>query len=236
MALKIQMKGKTEADVYIYDVIGDYWGSGVIAKDFVKEISNLKVETLNLHINSPGGDAFDGIAIYNTLIQHKARVVTLIEGLAASAASLIAMSGNEISMAENAFIMIHEAWSFARGSANDFRKEADRLDALSEKYAETYAKKSNGKKSTIEFRDMMKEETWLGATDAANVGIIDSTIAKIEIAAKFDLARCKYKNIPKPVLEQYAMNKVTALQLRQASMDMVVARIKKASAARQSAN
>ncbi|MDR1658885.1 MAG: Clp protease ClpP [Desulfovibrio sp.] len=233
MSLKIFSKGKSEADVYIYDVIGDHWGTGVLAKDFVKEVSNLKVDTLNVHINSPGGNAFDGIAIYNTLIQYKGNVVVFIEGLAASAASLVAMAGNEINMAENAFIMIHEVWSFVCGNANDLRKEADRLDMLSEKYAEVYTKRSNGKKSASEFFDMMKEETWMDAVEATNAGIVDNITDSIKAAAKFDLSRYNYKNIPNPVKEQFSMPLPVALRARLAAMDMAIAHMHNAAAKRQ---
>ena len=97
--------------------------------------------TINVRINSPGGNVFDGVAIANAIKSHPAKTVVYIDGIAASIASIIALAGDEVVMAENAFFMFHEAWSITIGSAEDLRKEADLLDKIDGVLAQTYVKK-----------------------------------------------------------------------------------------------
>lgn len=231
MALTIRAKSKTEAEIYIYDVIGDYWGEGVTAKQFVKELNALKVDTIHLHINSPGGNVFDGSTIYNALRQHKAKIIVHIDGLAASASSLIAMAGNEIQISGNAFIMIHHPWTFAMGNANELRHTADDLDLLTEMFAKTYAARAKGKTDYDAMLAYMDEETWFNAETALEVGLADTITESLEMAAKFDLERFKYKNIPAKAKEVSALPKEAAWRARIASMHMAVTRFQQTAAA-----
>ena len=121
--------GSDSADVYIYGVIGgDWFGNGVVADTFVREIAALEVSTLNVYVHSPGGNVHEGLAILNALRRHEARIVVTIDGLAASAASFIAMAGDEIIAGRNSQLMIHDAWSYAFGNAGELRDYADFLD------------------------------------------------------------------------------------------------------------
>jgi len=116
---KIEAKAD-KAEIWIYEYIGeDFWtGGGVTAKSFQKYLAAVKASQIDLHINSPGGDVFDGITIYNLLKQHPATVTTYIYGLAASIASVIALAGDRIVMAENALYMVHNPWGVSMGDAN----------------------------------------------------------------------------------------------------------------------
>ena len=117
------------ADLYFYDVIGDSW-VGSDAATVVKEIKALKSKRLNVHISSPGGSVFDGIAIYNALTSHPSDVTVYVDGLAASIASIIALAGKKVVMAENAMFMIHNPWTWTAGNAEELRKQADTLDQI----------------------------------------------------------------------------------------------------------
>src|SRR5687768_7982024 len=129
------------AEVSIYDEIG-FWG--VTASDFVRDIQSVSAKSLTLHINSPGGDVFDGIAILNALRQHPAEVHVVIDGLAASAASFIAMAGDTITMAPNAMMMIHEASGLVIGNAQEMTEMAALLDKTSANIANVYAQRAGG--------------------------------------------------------------------------------------------
>lgn len=159
-----------EAEVYVYGDIGG-WFDGVVAEDFAKEIAGLDVETLNVRVNSPGGFVFDGVAIYNALVAHKAHVVMHIEGIAASIASVIAMAGDEIRIGEASTIMIHKPWSFAIGDAEDMRKEADVLDVLEGGIIDIYAARTG--KPADELMTMVAAETWLRGQAAVDAGFAD---------------------------------------------------------------
>lgn len=158
------------ASLHIYGAIGGFW-DGVVAGDVVREIHDLDVATLNVYVNSPGGDAYDGIAIRNALRQSPAHVIVHVDGLAASAASYIACAGDEVIMGENAEIMIHEAWNIVLGNAEEMRTEADALDRLSDNIAAMYAEKAGGEVAS--WRALMKAETWYSADEAVAAGLAD---------------------------------------------------------------
>jgi len=167
---KIENKAdENEATVYIYDEIGWF---GIMAETFVKEMETIKAKTVHIRLNTPGGDVFDGTAIANAIKQHKSKTIIHIDGLAASIGSIIALAGDEIHMAENAFFMFHEAWSFVIGNASNMRDEADLLDKIDGVLAKTYAKKTG--KEVNEIKDLMSAETWLTAEEALEMGMIDS--------------------------------------------------------------
>lgn len=157
------------ADVYLFDRIGGWFG--VTADDFVRDVASLEVEHIDLHLNSPGGDAFEGIAIANVLRQHQADVTVWVDGLAASAASVVAMAGDEIVMSTGAQFMLHEPWSGVIGNAADMRKEAEVLETLTSSLASVYAQRAGG--STADWLAVMAEETWYTAEDAVDAGLAD---------------------------------------------------------------
>ena len=188
------------AEIWIYEMIGeDFWsGGGVTAKNFQKELSAIKASQIDLHINSPGGEVFDGIAIYNLLKQHPANVTTYIDGLAASIASVIALAGDTIYMAENALMMIHNPYGLVKGMADDMRKMADRLDIVRDSISKAYISKTD--KPEDEINALMDAETWMSADDAMEFGFIDDITEKMDMAAcaKFIpiMDKAGFKHIP----------------------------------------
>lgn len=157
-----------EALIDIYDEIGFF---GVTAQDFVKELRDIRASAIELHINSPGGDVFDAIAIYNALRHHQAKVHVVIDSLAASAASFIAMAGDKITATRNAMMMIHDAIGFSIGNAADMREMADLLDKHSDNIASIYAERAGG--DTAAWRERMTEEVWYNADEAYEAGLVD---------------------------------------------------------------
>ena len=183
----------TGAEVLIYDEIGAY---GVSAKGFLAELGALPDTTpLALRINSPGGSVFDAVAIYNALKRHTGTVTVWIDGIAASAASYIAMAGDEIIMPENAFLMIHDPSGLVMGTATDMREMAETLDKIAGSMTRGYAAKS-GKPET-EIAVLMAAETWFDAQDAVDLGLATRMAEPVRIAASFDIGR--FRNAP-PVL------------------------------------
>ena len=166
---RVENKASDEATVYIYDEIS-YWG--VDANQFAKDFTDIKAKTIHLRVNSPGGSVFDGLAIFNTIQQHKSTVIAHIDGLAASIASVLVLAADEVQMAKNAFYMIHQPWSMVIGTSEDMRKEADLIDKVDGSIIQTYVDKTGKKESEIV--DMMNEETWLTAEEALEMGFADS--------------------------------------------------------------
>lgn len=162
------------ASLYIYDVIGEDWwtGGGVTAKSVQQAIDGMKgASALDIYINSPGGDIFEGKAIYSQLRRFSGEKVVHVDGIAASAASFIAMAGDRIITAPAATWMIHEVWSGVVGRASDMRAMADVLDMENGTFAETYAKRSG--QSVEDVRAWMTAETWMSASDAKSRGFTD---------------------------------------------------------------
>ncbi len=183
--------------VTLYDEIG-FWG--VTAKRFNETLAQVKTPKAVLKINSPGGDVFDGIAMHNDLADHPAEWTVQVTGLAASAASIVAMAGDRIEVGANAFVMIHNAWSIALGNKHDFRETADLLAEIDDALANTYVART--KKKYEDVVSMMDAETWLNGTQAVAEGFADATFGtgKEDEKAKalFDLS--VFKNAPKELI------------------------------------
>lgn len=175
------------ADVYIYDEIGESWWGGISPKALIDEITALDVDTLRVFINSPGGAAWDGIAIMNALRRHKARVEVTVDALAASAASLITMAGDKVTMNRGSELMIHDASGLAYGNAETMEETAAILHKLSDSYADTYAARAGGTRET--WRAAMKAETWYTAEEAVAAGLADEWVDAPAADASFDLSR-----------------------------------------------
>lgn len=159
------------AEVTIYDEIGAW---GITASEFSKDLQSVTAKKISLHINSPGGDVFDGLAILNALRQHPANVDVTIDGLAASAASFIAMAGDSIKIAPQAMVMIHDASGVVVGNADDMLDMADLLDKTSNNIAAVYAQRTGG---TVEdWRAAMKTETWYSDQEAVDAGLADEIL------------------------------------------------------------
>lgn len=184
----------TKAKVYLYDAIGSWLG--ITAKDFVRELTDLDVDEIELHINSPGGSVYDGIAIRNALVQHDAKVTSIVDGLAASAASYIALAGDEVVMAPNSELMVHDASGVCLGWAEDMRKMAEDLDRISDNIASMYADKAGGDAKA--WRKVMLAETWYSADEAVAAGLADRVDGKQDaddpkdVEDRFDLSVFNY--------------------------------------------
>jgi len=186
----------TGAEVAIYDEIGAY---GVSAKGFLAELGALPDGMpVDLRLNSPGGSVFDAVAIHNALKRHEGTVTVWIDGIAASAASYIAMAGDEIVMPENAFLMIHDPAGLVIGTAEDMRAMAEALDKVKGSLVSGYAAKSG--RTPEEVSALMAAETWFDAADAVAQGFADRLIEPVRIAANFDIGR--FRNAPPVLVEQ----------------------------------
>jgi ATP-dependent protease ClpP protease subunit len=177
------------AEVLIYDEIDSWFG--VSAEALARDIAALDDDrALNVRINSPGGNIFDGVAILNALRGHPGKVTTIVDGLAASAASFIAMGGDEIVMNRDAEMMVHKGHGLVMGGADDMRKQAELIDRLNEKIAGIYADKAGG--SVADWLAIMDAETWYSADEAVSAGLatrVDAAAGdRADVAAKFDLS------------------------------------------------
>lgn len=192
MNYRIRNAGKS-AELYLYDFIGG-WMDGITAKRVVDDVKALgKIETLNVHINSPGGDVFEGFAIYNVLKQHPADVIVDIDGMAASVASVISMAGDTIRMADNALMMIHNPMGGQYGTAEELRAKADLMDQIRDNMIATYDKRT--KLGATKIAELADAETWMNAAEAKRLGFIDDITDELQMAACFDLS--SFKNAPK---------------------------------------
>lgn len=212
--IKLAKQGTT-AELYIYGIIGDEWG-GITPGEVVAELDKARgAETLTVRINSEGGKVSDGIAIMNRLAAFPAPVHVEIDGLAASAASAIAMAGDRITMGTGSFLMIHEPWVRTGGTAGDLRKTADVLDLVNEEAAAIYSQRSGI--DTGKVKQMMADETWMNSEDAIAMNFADDAVEREAVAAKWDLshfaktpdcivARCQAESVrlpkPSPILGQ----------------------------------
>ncbi len=187
---EIKSKGH-EAEILIFEEIGEGFLGGVSAKDFAQDLKALgDVDLINVRINSPGGQVFDAHAIFNTLLRHKARIEVDIDGMALSAAAVVAMSGDVVRMAENAMFMIHDPWILAMGSAPELREVADTLDKIRSTIVASFAGRRGLDAEHVS--ELMAAETWMTAAEALEEGFIDSVTESMRVAAHFDATRFPY--------------------------------------------
>lgn len=186
---QIKQTASNTVDIYIYGDIYDSWrndesNSAVTLKDKLLELGD--ISEINLHINSLGGDVFEGIAMFNLLKQHKANVKVYIDGIAASIASVIAMAGDSIYMPKNAMMMIHNCWTYQCGNAKDMRKAADDLDKIMEASIESYLAKI--KIDRDELVELLDNESWLTAQECYDKGFCTEIIP---ISDDIEQSACK---------------------------------------------
>ncbi|MEN3213602.1 Clp protease ClpP [Methylorubrum populi] len=161
--------GSDEATIYVYGAIGDYYG--IDPQSFVRELAAITASIIHLRINSPGGDVFAARAMKTALEQHAAKVIAHIDGLAASAASFLMLAADEIEISEGAFVMIHQPWTYAVGSADELRASAAVLDKVGLAIVGDYVRRTG--KSEEEVLAWMKAETWFTADEAVENGFCD---------------------------------------------------------------
>lgn len=168
---------ETSADIYIYgDIVSYEWDeSDVSAFGFKKELDELgDISELNVHINSLGGSTYQALTIYNLLKQHKAKINVYIDGIAASAASIIAMAGEKVYMPKTSMMMIHNCWTWATGNAKELRKTADDMDKIAVAYKAAYLSKISIDEEKLD--TLLDEETYLTAEECINMGFADELI------------------------------------------------------------
>lgn len=188
------------ATIYVYDVIDSWFGVG--ADDMARTLAAITAPNIYLRINSPGGDVFEARAMMAQLVGHSATVTAKIDGLAASAASFLAMAASSIEIADGGFYMIHKGWTWMMGNADDCRDTAALLDKIDASIVDTYATKTS--KSAEEIAALMKAETWFSAQEAVDAGFCDTilptTAGSRANARAFNLSA--FDKAPKALLDQ----------------------------------
>jgi ATP-dependent protease ClpP protease subunit len=185
-------------EIYIYDsIVADdetaYWWGGVSAETLVPEIRGIKGGTVHLRINSPGGDVFAAQTICQAIRDTGAKVIAHIDGYAASAATVIAIAADEVEISEGGFYMIHNAWTWAMGNANDLTATAGLLSKIDSSLASQYARKSG--MAVEDLRAAMDAETWYTAEEAVAAGLVDRVATGKKAQAAWDMSA--YAHAPK---------------------------------------
>ncbi len=196
-AFEVKAEGE-EATLYVYDAIGGWFG--LPAADFVKQLNGISAPTIHLRINSPGGDVFEARAMATAIREHKSNIIAHVDGVAASAATLIAISAKEVEMAEGAFFMIHQAWAVAMGNAEDMLAMAGLLEKADQSIAADYMRKT--KKAQQQIVDWMAAETWFTAAEAKEHGFVDRIAEAQAVEARWNLSA--YAKAPKVLTEKAA--------------------------------
>ncbi|MDH5612207.1 MAG: Clp protease ClpP [Gammaproteobacteria bacterium] len=211
----INTTNSDQAEILIYDVIG--WPF-IDAETFVRELTAINAPNIKVRINSPGGDVMDGTAIYNALRAHPAQVTTVVEGMAASMASVIALAGDHVEIADNAYFMIHNPWTIGWGDEHALRDIADLLGRIGNTLAQTYAKKTGSKVADI--KALMDAETWFIGSEAKDAGFVDAVVGDVEATARFELGM--FDHAPKALKSaprSFAENPPSAKELEQLLRD-----------------
>lgn len=187
------------AELLVFGDIGDEFMGGITAKMFQEELRSLgDVNEINVKINSGGGLAFDGIAMMNALKSHSARVVVEVMGLAASAASIVAMAGDEVRMRTGSMMMVHRPYGLVLGDADDMRKQASVLDLMTDELVKIYKAKTGKREHTL--LAMLAAETWMSAEIAVAEGFADTVVKSPAVKASIEAGR--FLNCPRELIEQ----------------------------------
>lgn len=172
----IRAAADNDNTISIFDVVGrDYWDEGVTAKRIAGALRSLNGADVTVNINSPGGDMFEGLAIYNLLREYQGKVTVKVLGIAASAASIIAMAGDDIQIGRGAFLMIHNCWVVAMGNRHDFAELSDSLTPFDTAMADIYAARSGLDMATVQ--QLMDAESYIGGSDAVEKGLADGLLS-----------------------------------------------------------
>lgn len=189
---------QSAAEILIYGDIGEsWWDETVSAREFIEELNALDVEAITVRINSVGGSVADGLAIYNAMTRHKATITTEVDGMALSIASLIAMGGDSVQMADNAVMMVHAPWTYAAGNAVEMRDLADQLDTWAAAMATSYARKTGDYDAILALLTDGKDHYYT-AKEAKEAGLIDAISDAMPVAASAarDLPLSRYRSLP----------------------------------------
>jgi ATP-dependent Clp protease protease subunit len=212
-------------EIYIYEDIGEGWFGGISAnsvKDRMAEVKKEKATALDIYINSYGGSVFDGIAIYNQIKRFDGEKIVHIDGIAASIASVIAMAGDEIRIASNGTMMIHNAWGMAIGTADDMRAMADSLELTNQTILDTYLSRTGANAKDV--KKWMDAETWMNADQCIERGFANKKTDQHagQAAAMTTKLLAKFKNTPDHLKRGNALSAdvmVARMQMRTAKMN-----------------
>ncbi|PEE23499.1 Clp protease ClpP [Bacillus toyonensis] len=207
--MKASANGKS-ADVFIYGEITKYaWEeygevSSITFKNELDELGN-GIETINLYINSPGGSVFETMAIIAMLQRHPAKVISYIDGIGASCASVLPMISDKIIMYANSMLMVHNAWTYASGNADQLRKAADDIERINQSMVQHYLTRAGDKLDEDILKQLLDAETWLSADEAMEYGLCDEIISANNASACLDEKWMKeYKNVPQQLVNTQA--------------------------------
>ncbi|PHC09310.1 Clp protease ClpP [Bacillus toyonensis] len=207
--MKASANGKS-ADVFIYGEITKYaWEeygevSSITFKNELDELGD-GIETINLYINSPGGSVFETMAIIAMLQRHPAKVISYIDGIGASCASVLPMISDKIIMYANSMLMVHNAWTYASGNADQLRKAADDIERINQSMVQHYLTRAGDKLDEDILKQLLDAETWLSADEAMEYGLCDEIISANNAAAYLDEKWMKeYKNVPQQLVNTQA--------------------------------
>ena len=195
---------QSAAEILIYGDIGEsWWEETTSARSFVAELQALDVDAITVRINSLGGSVPDGLAIYNAMRRHRAHITTEIDGMAMSIASLIALGGDTVCMAENAIYMIHAPWTYAAGNAVELRDQAEKLDTWAQAMATSYARKTGKPEDMLALLLDGKDHEYTAA-QAMEMGFIDriTDATPIAAAARQALPQSRYRSLPAAAAQQ----------------------------------
>lgn len=215
---QLRNEGST-AELLLYGSIGEDWfGDGISAKQVLKDIAEVAGKPLDVRINSGGGDAFEGVAVFNALDRREGGTTVYVDALAASAASVIAMAGDSIYMAPGSQMMVHNPWTFAYGEASELRRLAEVLDGVRDSLVDIYQLRTARPKDDIQA--LMDAETWMTADQAVSEGFateIDEDAPRIAAAA---IPKGRYRNAPElPVSDRDAHGRPWKRSLAEAEQE-----------------
>ncbi len=197
---RVTNKSDDLVEILLYEDIGEGFLGGVSAKQFREVVSEATGNSvLNVRINSAGGDIFDGFAMYNALRESPNKVEVDIDGLAASAASVVAMAGDVVRMADNARMMIHNAWTVTAGDYRELRRVADLLESINGDIVDAYHSRVDLPRDALV--EMLDAETWMDAEEARDMGFVDQVAEGLSVAAAW-VDRRRYRNTPRELIEQ----------------------------------
>ena len=189
-------------DVYLYGTIGNgsWYCDGNTSSWLLGQLRECGGEDVTLHINSDGGDVFEAVAMQAAVRSHPGKVTAVVEGLAASAATVVMAAAEECSIVDGSMVMVHDPWSFVQGGADEMRSTADMLDKIRDSIADAYARKTGMGRD--ECAALMAEETWMSAEEAVAMGFcdrVDASVTAVAMASRGAMAR--YRRCPAGVVE-----------------------------------
>lgn len=208
-----------QTDLYLHGDVGESWwdDSGITAKKVIAALDEIETDTVNVHINTYGGDVFEGISIFNILRASEKNIITIVDGIAASAGSLIFLAGDQKKMPDNTQLMIHNPWTYAAGNANDLEKVVDMLRTTESAMTKTYMESFVGTEEEI--KELLDSEKFMTAEEAKTFGFVDEIITKqpedASASAQATIAErlmAKYGGIFNEPKQEKTKNRINPLQ------------------------